>query len=129
MRRLALLLFYGTIMSVGTLGVLYGYRGALPEGQALTLAFTTFVLFQLFNALNARAGTGSALSRYLFTNGRLWGALAGVLALQVTAVQWPPAQAVFGTTALTAGQWGLAAAVAASVLVLEELRKLVLRRR
>ncbi len=110
-------------MVVGTLGVLHWQLGELPRGQALTLAFTTFVLFQLFNAFNARSGTGSALSRYLFTNVRLWGALATVLVLQVIAVQWPPAQAVFGTTGLGAGQWGLAAAVAASVLVLEELRK------
>ncbi|WP_440995094.1 calcium-translocating P-type ATPase, PMCA-type [Arhodomonas sp. SL1] len=131
LRRLGLLLFYGSIMTVGTLGILHAHHGVLPEAQALTLAFTTFVLFQLFNAVNARAGTGigTAFSRYLVTNIRLWGALAGVLALQLIVVQWPPAQAVFGTTALSAGQWGLAGAVAATVLLLEELRKLVLRRR
>jgi outer membrane protein OmpA-like peptidoglycan-associated protein len=41
-------------------------------------------------------------------------------------VHWGPAQAVFNTTDLSLGDWGLALAVASSVLLLDELRKLVL---
>ena len=62
-----------------------------------------------------------------FRNGKLWLALAGVLALQVLAVHWPPAQAIFGTTDLQLEDWLLAALVASSVLLLDEARKLAAR--
>ncbi len=115
---------YGAVMAVGTVGV---FAHGLREGglaYALTLAFTTFVLFQFFNVFNARAEHGTAFNRQFFANGRLWAALAGVVGLQVVVVHWGPAQAIFHTTGLTVADWGLAIAVAASVLWLEEARKL-----
>jgi Ca2+-transporting ATPase len=126
-RRLALLALYGMTMMVGTL-ILFQH-GMATQGQtyALTLAFTTFVLFQFFNAFNARAEHGSVFNANFFSNGKLWLALAGVLALQVMAVHWQPAQAIFGTMDLTPGDWFLAVAAASSVLLLDEARKLVVR--
>ncbi|WP_305295340.1 HAD-IC family P-type ATPase [Polaromonas sp.] len=121
--RLARLALYGAIMMVGTL---YLFRQGLEmHGQtyALTLAFTTFVLFQFFNVFNARAETGSAFNTHFFRNGKLWLALVGVLMLQILVVNWPPAQGVFGTTALELGDWFKAVAVASSVLLLDELKK------
>ena len=96
------------------------------EGHALTLAFTTFVLFQFFNVMNARNETGSAFNRQLFANGKLWLALAAVLVLQVVVVHWGPAQAIFATVDLSLKDWGLALAIASSVLWIEEVRKLAL---
>jgi len=90
---------------------------------ALTLCFTTFVLFQLFNIFNARAEHGTTFTRDLFGNPLLWASLAGVLGLQALAVHWGPAQDIFGTTDLSAAQWLLSTAVASSVLLLEEARK------
>jgi len=121
--RLARLVLYGAIMMVGTL-YLFRY-GLETHGQtyALTLAFTTFVLFQFFNVFNARAETGSAFNAHFFRNGKLWLALAGVLVLQALVVNWPPAQGVFGTTALETDDWFKAVAVASSVLLLDELKK------
>ena len=72
---------------------------------------------------NARAETGSAFNMHFFRNGKLWLALVVVLALQVMVVHWPPAQSVFGTTALEPDDWLKAVAVASSVLLLDELRK------
>jgi Ca2+-transporting ATPase len=110
----------------GTMLVLrYGLNSG-DEVRALTLAFTTFVLFQFFNVFNARVENGSSFNRQFFANRMLWGSLAGVLALQVAAVHWAPLQAVFQTTALSVSDWLLALVVASSVLVLEEGRKLVL---
>jgi Ca2+-transporting ATPase len=57
-------------------------------------------------------------------NGKLWLALAGVLLMQVLVVHWEPAQAIFGTTDLLLADWLKAALVAASVLFLDEARKL-----
>jgi Ca2+-transporting ATPase len=122
--RVARVLAYGIIMTVGTLAVLdYGMHSGSRE-RALTLAFTTFVLFQLFNVFNARNEVGSAFNARLFGNAMLWLSLAGVIGLQALAVHWPPAQAVFGTGGMDAGDWVIAAAVACSILLLEEGRKL-----
>lgn len=124
--RFKKLLMYGITMAVGTLALV---RYAQPQGNsyALTLAFTTFVLFQLFNVFNARTEQGSAFNRQFFNNGKLWAALGGVLALQVLVVHWPPAQAIFDTTALSALDWGLAFLVASSILWLDEAQKLSAR--
>ena len=125
--RLARLALYGATMMVGTL---YLFRHGLEtQGKtyALTLAFTTFVLFQFFNVFNARAEKGSAFNAHFFHNGKLWLSLAGVLALQALVVHWPPAQGVFGTVALEPDDWLKAVAVASSVLLLDEARKAAAR--
>jgi len=116
---------FGTIMTLGTLGVLYYALQTSNALHATTLAFTTFVLFQMFNVFNARSGSSSVFTPYFFTNRKLWLALVGVLSLQVAAVHWPPAQTVFTTTALSLYDWLLAASVAAGILLIGEGRKLV----
>ncbi|MDA8254307.1 MAG: HAD-IC family P-type ATPase [Betaproteobacteria bacterium] len=130
--RLWRLALYGLTMAVGTLaayawGERAGSGGGSSHAYAVTMAFTTFVLFQFFNIFNARAEFGSAFNRQFFSNGKLWLALAGVVGLQVLVVHWGPAQAVFDTVDLSLNDWLLAAAIAGSVLVLEEARKLLLR--
>ncbi len=121
------LLAYGATMAVGTLCVFsYGLSSGGME-HALTLAFTTFVLFQFFNVFNARNETGSAFNHNFFANGKLWAALIGVVGLQVVVVYWASAQEIFRTVDLSLHDWGLAALVAASVLMLEEAQKLARR--
>ena len=126
--RLSRLLMYGLTMAAGTLLLLDHAR---PGGaaHAMTLAFTAFVLFQLFNVFNARAEHASAFNRQFFRNAKLWAALAVVLGMQVLVVHWPPAQTLFHTTALSAGDWMLAFAVASSILLLDEGRKLLFTRK
>ena len=124
--RFKRLLMYGVTMSAGTLGLFY-YAQDRGEAYALTLAFTTFVLFQFFNVFNARAEHHSAFNRQFFSNGKLWTALATVVGLQALVVHWTPAQAIFDTTALSAEDWALAFAVASSILLLDEGRKLMVK--
>jgi Ca2+-transporting ATPase len=122
-RRLGVLAFWGVIMAAGTLGMLWwGLRTGTGE-RALTLGFTTFILFQVFKVLNARIERGTAFNRTFFSNRVLWFSLVCVVLLQVLVVHWPPAQSVFSTTALSLQDWMIAAAVASSVLVFEEARK------
>ena len=122
--RLSKVIAYGVTMMVGTLAVLYYCLQADMAQQAPTLAFTTFVLFQFFNVFNARVERGTAFNRQFFKNAMLWASLAGVIGLQVIAVHWPPAQSLFGTRPLSLGEWGIATGVAATILLLEEGRKL-----
>ena len=125
--RLLRLVLYGATMMIGTLGV---FAWSLEHGDrthAVTMAFTTFVLFQFFNVFNARAEHGTAFNANFLRNGKLWLALLGVMLLQLLAVYWPSAQAIFSTTALSAGDWLLSVLVASSVLLLDEARKALIR--
>ncbi|MDO9049902.1 MAG: cation-translocating P-type ATPase [Methylotenera sp.] len=125
--RLGRLVVYGATMMAGTLVMFqYGLNTQSPT-YALTLAFTTFVLFQFFNVFNARAEHGSIFNANFFSNGKLWLALIGVLALQIIVVHWQPAQIIFGTIDLGMEDWLWATLVASSVLLLDEMRKLAVK--
>ena len=128
-RRLFRVVLAGTVMTVGTLGMLAWQDSIGKEAHALAVAFTTFVLFQLFNALNVRSEEHSVFSAETLRNAKLWVALGLVLVLQVLAVHFGPVQSLFGTADLTLGDWALCTIVASSVLGVEELRKLINRRR
>lgn len=125
--RLLRILAYGGTMMVGTLGVLAWGLSSGSEERAATMAFTTFVLFQFFNVFNARNERLSALNGHFFSNRMLWLSLLGVLALQIIAVHWPPAQALFATHGMDWSDWPLCIAVAASIWLLEEGRKWLFR--
>lgn len=123
-KRMGDLFLYGLNMAVGTLGVLYyGLQYETPA-HATTLAFTTFVFFQIFNVFNARSENHSIFNRYLFVNKMLSLAIISTLALQIIVIYWPSAQVLFKTTALSASDWLIAISVAASIIIFDELKKL-----
>jgi P-type Ca2+ transporter type 2C len=88
--RIVKIVAFGVTMMVGTLLVLQHELRTGSEDRALTLAFTTFVLFQLFNVFNARVDAGSAFNDRFFDNLMLWWSLFGVLCLQILVVNWTP---------------------------------------
>ena len=93
---------------------------------AQTMAFTTLMIFQLVNALNARSDEESVF-RGLFRNRWLWAAIALSLFLHVIVIYVPFLQDAFSTTSLDAGDWLLCTAVGSSVLWLRELSKIITR--
>ena len=128
------IIFVGVVMAAGTLLVLdASLPGGLIEGagdlrHAQTMAFTTLMLFQLFNVFNARSDTSTAL-KGLFTNMWLWGAVGLSLALHVAVIYTPFLQQAFSTSSLSMGDWARCALAASSVLWLRELSKAIARRR
>ena len=58
----------------------------------------------------------------------LWFAIGSVILLQIIVIHWKPAQILFTTTDLSQMDWLIACLVAAAILVLEELRKLLKQR-
>ncbi len=109
---------------------------AVHEGRTLYDNILKFIRFQLSTTMgalmtvfNARAERGTTFRSCFFSNSMLWLSLTGVVTFQVIAVHWPPAQQIFNTVALDASDWLTACAVAASIVMLEELRKLVMQRR
>ena len=95
------------------------------------MAFTTFVLFQMFNLFNARFERASSLGRHALRNAKLWMALVGVVLLQVLVVQVPALQELFTRQDVAATvsplDWVVMVAAASTVLAVEEARKAVVR--
>jgi Ca2+-transporting ATPase len=121
-----------TTMALGTLAVLAFGPGEEPvAGTATvagTMAFNTFVLFQFFNIFNTRSDTLSVFRRETFTNRIMWLALGAVLLLQVGVTHVEFLQDLFDTTSISGTQWLVCIAIASSVIVVEEIRKFVVRR-
>ena len=100
------IVFVGVITAAGTLFVLdASLPGGFVEGSgslryAHTMAFTTLMLFQIFNVVNARSDESSAFVG-LFTNHWLWAAIALSVSLQVMVVHVPGRARHSQTTTLT----------------------------
>ena len=124
------IVFVGAVMAAGTLAVLdASLPGGLIDGAgsvryAQTMAFTTLMLFQIFNVVNARSDVQSAFV-HLFSNRWLWAAIGGSVALQVIVVYTPALQEAFGTVPLSGSDWMVCGGVASSVLWLREISKLL----
>ncbi len=130
----------GAVMMVGTIAVLDAYypgglitlfaEGTVPnaadEAHARTMAFTTLMMFQLFNVFNCRSSWRSAFSGF-FENKWLIGAVALSLITHVLVIYVPALQTAFHTVPLTAVDWMVTTGVAATLLIGMELFKLVLR--
>jgi P-type Ca2+ transporter type 2C len=112
-------------LDIGLAGGLLGGSGGITHAR--TMAFTTLVLAQLFNAFNARSDRVSALHR-IFTNRLLWGAIGLSALLQIAVVQIPFMNKVFETAPLPIKDWLICIGLASIVLWASELKKLVTRR-
>jgi Ca2+-transporting ATPase len=121
MRRMLLLT---PLMAAGTLGLFWRYR---PAGLdvARTVAFTTLVVFQWFQAFSARSRHQSVFSIGLLTNkGLLLGVGAAAL-LQVAVIYTPVGRLLFGVTSLAWSHWLWIFLVSSSVWVADEVLKLL----
>ena len=127
--RLLRIVLGAVMMTVLTLGVLWWAEGRFGTAEALTMTFTTFVLLQMVNALVVRSGSSTVFTGHSLTNRYLWMALGSVVAVQVVVVQWPPAQGVFDTVGLDAGQWGICVGLALLYTLIDEVRSVVERTR
>ncbi len=103
----------GVVMSIGTL-ILYYFelKSGVPIIKATTMAFTVFVMFQIFNVFNCKA-------KGMVPNKTLIIAVAASFLLQVCVVYVPFLQGIFRTTALSFMDWGLIVLVAALIFISE----------
>jgi Ca2+-transporting ATPase len=122
------IVFTALIMSMGTFFV---FRWELPRvglAEARTIAFAMLVAFQWFNALNARSDQQSLFGLGLFGNRLIIGGIGLAVLLQAAVIYLPPLQKIFYTVPLGLSDWGVVVLVAAGVLAIEEVRKLVVPR-
>jgi P-type Ca2+ transporter type 2C len=131
--RLLRILLAGAVMAAGTLAVLQWAPG--PEARlgeattAGTMAFVTFVFFQVFNLLNVRHDTRSVFSRETLHNPSAFVATAAVVVLLALIVEMDVVHGFVTTTDLTSGQWLICAAVGSTILWAGEILKTLLRAR
>jgi magnesium-transporting ATPase (P-type) len=100
---------------------------SFPEVQ--TEAFALMVVCQWFNALSCRSETRSVFRMSLLKNRWLLGGLVAGNLLQAAVIFIEPLGAIFHTVPFDIAEAGAIASVASLVLWVEELRKLVVRRR
>lgn len=114
------------------LGVAWNYINALQAGASLeharTIAVTTMVFFQFFQAWNSRSEYESIFRINLLGNPFLFYSMIAAGLAQVAFVYAPPLQWIFRTVPLSAAEWVQILAVAASVLVVVEVDKWLRRR-
>jgi len=116
-----------------SLSVLLNFTLALRDGLGLqnarTVAMTTIVLFQFFQAWNCRSESESVFRMGWARNPYLIYAVAAVFFAHLVALYVPVMQRVFQTEPLTSAEWLRILLAAASVLVVVELHKWFHRRR
>ena len=108
----------GAAITIATLGAFAGalYWLRLETGAAVTVAFLTLALAQLWNVFNVRDTDSGLLSNEVTRNGYVWGAIALCLGLIGFALWFPPLADLLGLPA--PGRAGLALAGGASLLPL-----------
>ncbi|MEX2361619.1 MAG: cation-translocating P-type ATPase C-terminal domain-containing protein, partial [Patescibacteria group bacterium] len=121
---LARMLLLTVVMTVGTIIV---YRTYLPAGveYARTVALTTVVFFQLFNLLNSRSDIRSVFKMPFLSNQLLIATLIISVALHMAAVYLPAVSTLLQTVPISANALIVAIIIASSIIVVDELRKLI----
>jgi Ca2+-transporting ATPase len=132
----------GLLMMVGTIGVLDAYypggmitlfaTGTAPnaadEALARTMAFTTLMMYQLFDVYNCRSRRRSAFIG-LLDNKWLLVAIAFSLGTHILVIYVPALQVAFHTVPLSLRDWAVSIAVASALLFAMEIAKIALRAR
>ena len=101
----------GVVMTVGTLALyMYMLSTGTEFHRAMTMAFTVFVMYQIFNVFNCRSDGG-------FSNKVLLIAVGSSLLLQIAVIYLPFLQGIFRTTALGIFDWVVILLIAATIFV------------
>lgn len=113
-------------------GVVYTFTAALREGASLenarTVAVTTMVFFQFFQAWNSRSELQSIFRINLLSNPFLFVSLIAAVFAQLAVLYVPALQWVFRTVPLTASEWREVLLVSATVVLVVEIDKWLRRR-
>jgi len=121
-------------MSIGAFFVFQKYlpAGVLTQAgldfnsvKAMTMSLTVLAIFQWLNVWNCRSEDKSVFRMNIFSNKWLVGATFIVVSLQFLAVYNPIMQKILHTVSLDISDWLFALSVASSIIVIEEIRKLI----
>jgi Ca2+-transporting ATPase len=121
--------WYAGLITVATLvAYLWSLQSGHPE-RAVTVAFMTLALGQLFHLGNARSRTAVLTWRRITANPWALAAVPLVIALQLAAVYWEPLAAVLRTVPLSPGDWVVVMGLSAVPALVGQVSELVQGRR
>jgi Ca2+-transporting ATPase len=114
----------GLLISVGVIfKFTHALEGEVSLDRARTVAVTTMVFFQFFQAWNSRSESQSIFQISFFSNPWIvYGLMASILA-QLAAIYLPALQWIFKTEPLTLLEWVKIAAISLTVILLVEVDK------
>jgi Ca2+-transporting ATPase len=118
----------GLLMAIATLWVRDAFDGWANALVATTMAVTVFSLMNVALGLSARSQTRTIFSRDVVSDRRQLRLYGGTLVAIVLATELDVLNRVLDTTSLTGGQWLVCLLLAAALILVEEITKLVLRR-
>ncbi len=127
---IAMIAFYAYFWTNGHMGRWLDLPSSGPlYGAATAMALASVVVTQIGNLFAQRTERTSVFRIGLFSNRMVWAGIATELALIVLVVYAPPVQKVIGTAAFPLRYWLFLAAWTPSLLIVDEIRKALLRRR
>jgi Ca2+-transporting ATPase len=114
-------------------GVVYNFMSALDEGVSLekarTIAVTTMVFFQFFQAWNSRSELQSIFKISLVSNPFLFYSMIAAFLAQLSVIYVPVLQWVFRTEPITTDEWLRILMVSVTVIIVVETDKWMRRKR
>ena len=115
------ILILGIVMAIGTICVFaYSIYSGMETQKAMTVAFTLFVVYQLFNAFNGRANSEKS-SKYLYLG------IAISFILQLLILYIPQLQIIFRTTAIGLIDWIIILLVASTIWIAQKIMEKVIQ--
>ncbi|MBT6226192.1 MAG: HAD-IC family P-type ATPase [Candidatus Scalindua sp.] len=120
----------GIVLAVGTLYVFTsGLNSGVSIERARTVALTTMVFFQFYQALNCRSETESIFSMNPMSNLFLFYSMIAAFFAQLAVLYVPTFQWIFRTVPLTMTEWLQIGLVTVTVVVAVEIDKWIRRRK
>ncbi len=120
----------GLIISAG---VVYNFMNALSEGVSLekarTMAVTTMVFFQFFQAWNSRSELQSIFHISPLSNPFLFYSMIAAFLAQLSLIYVPALQWVFRTETMAINEWLQIMAISSTVVLAVEIDKWIRRKR
>ena len=110
----------GIVMAIGTVGVFIYELNTTSSAKAMTVAFTLFVVYQLFNAYNCKSNSESS-SKYLYMG------IIISLILQILIIYLPQLQIIFKTTSIGLTDWIIIIIVAFTIIITEKIMTKVIK--
>ncbi|MDR2830791.1 MAG: cation-translocating P-type ATPase [Methanobrevibacter sp.] len=111
----------GVVMTIGTLLLfVYELNSQKDEKVAITMAFTIFVIYQIFNAINNRADSNEK-------NNFFWTAILLSFSLQLLIIYIPFLQEIFKTAGIEIFDWILILIVSSTILISEKVCSHILK--
>jgi magnesium-transporting ATPase (P-type) len=125
------IVYISSALVAGVFGVFtWATRGGMEVEAARTVAVNTLVMFEAFYLLSVRRLEAWAFSGLFVREARVtWGAIAALVAIQMLFTYAPVMQTLFHSRPLSLDAWIVIVSVAASVFVLVEIEKSLLRAR